>query len=301
VAWHDPNFGVQFEKTMEAIESAVPPDTIDFAAESSLSILTEPHLIRMRRNGFRVLLPGIESWFALGEKTRTGNVTGMEKVRRVADQVNMILRHVPYLQTNFVLGLDTDTGAEPFELTKKFVDLAPGAFPGYSLLSAFGQAAPLNLEYQRDGRVLPFPFHFLNNNEAMNVRPRNYAWPEFYARVADLTAHSFRPRAIARRFAATHATVPKWLNIVRAVSTEGYGRLAMYRDMQRRLAVDGGLRAFLNQETEEVPRFYLDRIRQQLGVLAEWLPEGGMVHDPLAYLKEETERSARDERIAVAG
>ena len=35
----------------------------------------------------------------------------------------------------------------PFELTQDFVDRTPAAFPGYSLLSAFGQAAPLNLEY----------------------------------------------------------------------------------------------------------------------------------------------------------
>jgi hypothetical protein len=301
VAWHDPNFGVQFEQAMHAIESAAPPDSIDFAAESSLSILSEPHLVRMKRNGFKVLLPGVESWFALGEKARTGSVTGMAKVRQVADHVNLILRYVPYIQTNFVLGLDTDTGAEPFELTKKFIDLAPGAFPGYSLLSAFGQAAPLNLEYQRDGRVLPFPFHFLNNNESMNVRPRNYAWPEFYARVADLTAHSFRPRAIARRFAATHATVPRWLNIVRAVSTEGYGRLAMYREMQGRLAEDRGLRAFMDQESTEVPASYFDTIRLQLGKMAQWLPEGGMLHDPLAYLKEEEEKSAAGVRVAVAG
>jgi hypothetical protein len=35
--------------------------------------------------------------------------------------------------------------------------MTPGAFPGYSLLTAFGQAAPLNLELQRDGRVSDFP------------------------------------------------------------------------------------------------------------------------------------------------
>src|SRR5205807_749255 len=83
-----------------------------------------------------------------------------------------ILRHIPYVQTNFVLGLDSDQGPEPFELTKRFVDLTPGAFPGYSLLSAFGRAAPLNLQYQRNDRVLPFPFHFLDNNHAMNVKPQ---------------------------------------------------------------------------------------------------------------------------------
>jgi hypothetical protein len=53
------------------------------------------------------------------------------------------------------------------------VDKSPAAFPGYSLLSAFGEAAPLNLEYQKQNRVLPFPFHFLNNHLAMNIKPKN--------------------------------------------------------------------------------------------------------------------------------
>src|ERR1044071_8512812 len=105
--------------------------------------------------------------------SKTGKTKGMEKVKQVSDHVNMLLRYIPYVQTNFVLGLNVDEGPEPFELTKRFVDMTPGAFPGYSLLSAFGEAAPLNLDYQRHGRVLPFPFHFLDNNRAMNVIPQN--------------------------------------------------------------------------------------------------------------------------------
>ena len=58
VAWHDPNFGVRFEDYMQAIEIAIPPNRIDFIAESTLSILTEPHLKRMKHNGFRAILPG---------------------------------------------------------------------------------------------------------------------------------------------------------------------------------------------------------------------------------------------------
>ena len=91
------------------------------------------------------MLPGIESWYDLGNKSKTRR-TGQDKVKQVSEHVNMILRYIPYVQTNFVLGLDCDKGPEPFELTKQFLDLSPGAFPAYSLLSAFGQAAPLNLE-----------------------------------------------------------------------------------------------------------------------------------------------------------
>ena len=125
-------------------------------AESSLSLLSEKHLQRLQKNGFQAILPGIESWYDMGNKSKTRR-TGMDKVEQVAEHVNLILRYIPYVQTNFVLGLDGDMGPEPFELTKRFLDLAPGAFPAYSLLSAFGRAAPLNLEYQRAGRVLAVP------------------------------------------------------------------------------------------------------------------------------------------------
>ena len=120
-------------------------------------------------------------------------------MRQISDQINMIMRHVPYVQANFVLGLDSDIGPEPFELTKKFIDLTPGVFPGYSLLTAFGRAAPLNLELQLSDRVIPFPFHFLDNNHAMNVRPLNYEWTEFYDHVIDLTAYTFSWRTMGRR------------------------------------------------------------------------------------------------------
>ena len=62
-------------------------------------------------------------------------------MNQVSEHVNTIFRYVPYVQTNFVLGLDSDSGTEPFELTKRFIDQSPNAFPGFSLLTAFGEAA----------------------------------------------------------------------------------------------------------------------------------------------------------------
>lgn len=287
VGWHDPNFGVRFDDYLDVIERAVPRDRIDFIAESSLSLLSEPHLKRLKHNGFQALLPGIESWFDLGNKSKTGGQRGMEKVRLVAEHVNLILRYIPYVQTNFVLGLDTDEGAEPFELTKRFLDLTPGAFPGYSLLTAFGRAAPLNLDYQRAKRVLPFPFHFLNNNQAMNVRPRNYSWHNFYDHVIDLTRYSFSWNAIFRRFRATRGVNPRIMNLVRAVSTEGFGRIKYHRDVRRRLSEDRQFLAYFEQETTELPQFFFDLVRKDLGMLWEWLPDGALEHDPNAYSKSE--------------
>lgn len=291
VAWHDPNFGVRFDEYLDMIEDAVPPGSIHFVAESSLSLLSESHLKRLKRNGFLGVLPGIESWFSLGGKSKTGSLVGMAKVRHVSEHVNLILQYIPYIQTNFVLGLDTDEGPEPFELTKRFLDMTPGAFPGYSLLSAFGRAAPLNLDYQRANRVLPFPFHFLNNNGAMNVKPAHYTWRSLYDHVIDLTRYSFSARAIRRRFTATTGATARWMNLVRAISTEGFGRVRYYREIRARLDTDPEFSPYFEQESSALPRFYQNIVRSDLGPLVEWLPEGGLYHDPNAYLKSESSKS----------
>lgn len=284
VAWHDPNFGVQFDHILDAIEEAIPPGRIHFAAESSLSLLSERNLKRLQKNGFKAVLPGIESWYDLGNKSKTGKATGLDKVRAVSEHVKVILRYVPYVQTNFVLGLDVDEGAEPFELTKQFIDLTPGVFPGFSLLSAFGRAAPLNLEYQRANRVLPFPFHFLDNNHAMNVTPLNYSWTEFYDRVIDLTVHAFSWRSMFRRFSAGTEGLPRWFNLVRAVSSEGFGRIAHYRELRRRLDGDPQVQAYFARTSTALPDFYRAQIQKDMGRLWSWLPEGALHHDQNAYL-----------------
>jgi hypothetical protein len=284
IGWHDPNFGVRFEANMDAIASAAPLKSFRFFAESSLSILTEEHLKVMQRNGFDALLPGIESWQELGNKSRTSRIVGEEKVQRIAEHINMMFRYIPYVQTNFVLGLDSDEGEEPFELTKRFVDMAPAAFPGYSLLSAFGEAAPLNLEYQRANRVLPFPFHFLNNHLAMNIKPKNYEWIDFYDKVIDLTAYTFSKKAIYRRFMANPTSTSKWMNLMRAVSSEGYGRLRFYRQVRKNLAEDPAFRRYFEGESQQLPAFYQNIIQKDLGVWWQWLPAGAMEHNPNAYL-----------------
>ena len=82
VAWHDPNFGIRFKDYMGVIEDAVPPGSVRFIAESSLAILSEKNVKRMQATGFQAILPGIESWYSLGNKSRTGRKKAMDKVSR---------------------------------------------------------------------------------------------------------------------------------------------------------------------------------------------------------------------------
>lgn len=287
VGWHDPNFGMRFNETLDAIEFAVEPGRITFIAESSLAILSEKNLKRLQKNGFGGLLPGIESWYDLGNKSKASRKVGLEKVKQVADHANLIMEYIPFLQTNFVFGLDSDSGSEPFTLTKKFVDLSPGSFPGYSLLSAFGEAAPVNLIYQEENRVLPFPFHFLNNHLAMNVKPKNYDWITFYDHIIDITEYTFSKKAIYRMLKANKRIVSKGLNFVRAISNEGSGRIKFFRKIRDNLKTDPTFRTYFEGDSNQLPRFYYDIIVKDLGYMKEWLPDDAFYHDHTAYLKKQ--------------
>jgi hypothetical protein len=290
IAWHDPNFGIKFNEIMETIESTGPLGSVRHIAETSMSMLNKKNLQRLQKNGFVALLPGVESWFEMGYKTRTGSKSGQEKLDKVSEHMRLIQEYIPYLQVNFVLGLDSDAGNEPFELTKKFIDNVPAVLPGYSLLTAFGEAAPVNLEYQRDERIIPFPFHFLNNHLAMNVKPKNYSWLEFYDHIIDLTAYSVSWNAIRRRLFSNSKFTAQWLNFVRAISSEGFGRVRFFKEVRSRLKSDSHFRDFFEGESSHLPAFYVDIIRKDLGYAWNWLPDNVMKYDHLAYLRKNMNR-----------
>jgi hypothetical protein len=289
VGWHDPNFGVRFNDFMGVIEEAAPTGSIRHVAEMSLSLLTDENLARLRRSGFVGMLPGIESWYAYGNKSRATTVSGEAKVAQVADHVNRVLAHIPFVQTNFILGLDCDLGDEPFELTKRFIDLTPGAYPAFSLFTCYGRASPLNLELQRAGRVNAMAFHFLDSNHGMNIRPLHYTWPDFYDRVADVTRHALGPRGTWRRLAANGPGTAGLFNLFRGATT---GRPRYQAAMARMMREDRGIRAYFEGESAEMPGFFEARIRKDLGPLRDALPPGTLSHDPYAYLKGEVEQAA---------
>jgi len=281
VVWHDPNFGVRFKDYMDAIERAVPPGRIHSAAESSLSLLSESNLKRLQKNGFTGMFPGIESWYGFDNKSKSRSVSGMDKVKQVAEHVNLILRYIPFVQANFVVGLDCDEGPEPFELTKTFVDLAPGAYPAYSLFTAYGQAAPLNLDLQREDRLLPFPFTLLDSIRAMNVIPANYEWDEFYRYNVDLVRHSWSGARVWNRMRANRGFSVKAINMIRAMSSK---RQKYQTTISQLLLDDPQMKAFYRRETTKLPDFYRDLVQKSLGSLWDALPDGAMVHDHKAYL-----------------
>jgi hypothetical protein len=271
VAWYDPNFGVRFQEYMDVIESAVQPGTLVFLAESSLSLLSEPHLQRLKKNNFLVMLPGIESWFDFNEKSKQRKNIGLEKVKAVAEHVNLITHYIPYVQANFIFGLDSDTGPLPFELTKRFINLAPGVYPNFSMLTAYGNSAPLNYQYQVEERVIDIPFPFLDGYSALNVRLKNYSYLEFYEYMIDLVKFTFSPGMIWKRFKANKHPITRWMNLLRGISSEK-GSGGNYAEIRNRFATDRKFQAFYSGESMKPPSFYQKKIKIGLGPFYDHLP-----------------------------
>ena len=50
-------------------------------------------------------------------------------------------------------------------------------------------------------------------------------------------------------------------------------------------------RRYFEGETTEIPKFFVARVRQDLGPLWQWLPSGAMYHDTNAYRASENEKA----------
>ena len=273
VDWYDPNFGVRFKDYMGIIEEAVKPGAIAFAAESTLSLLSEQNLRQLNRNHFLVMLPGIESWFDCNNKSKQQNKFGLDKVKSVAEHLNLILEYIPYVQTNFIFGLDTDSGSLPFELTKMFIDLVPGVYPNFSLLTAYGNSSPLSRQYQSENRLLDMPFSFLDGYSASNVKFKNYSNREFYDHFIDLIRYAHSPKMIWRRLKENKHRIPRRVNLFRSIfSDKGRSLAKKYRNVRQRLESDREFETFYSGESIVPPSFYSNSVRTDLGPFYHYLP-----------------------------
>jgi hypothetical protein len=118
----------------------------------------------------------------------------------------------------------------------------------------------------------------------MNIKPKNYSWLKFYDYLIDVTKYSYSPRLIFRRLLANGETIPRWLNVVRGFSSERFGRVSYFSEVRRQLISDRSFRRFFEQETTTIPKFFVQKIRKDLGEFWHWLPDGALIHNPNTYL-----------------
>lgn len=268
----DPNFGVRFDETLSIFEQIPPARRNPYSIETSLTNLrSEERLRRLRDTHCIALAPGIESWSDYSNKAGVGRASGRNKMERVTEHLAAVNEYVPYIQANFVLGLDTDAGDEPFELTREFLLKAPFVFPTLNLPMAFGGTRLYDTMFH-EARILermPFSFYVV---PYLSVIPKNYGPLEYLEKMVELYSVLFSFELLRGRLSASTAPFVKVLNYFRTVVYRGM--YDVLRDTVKRLKSDPQYFAFHTGTSAVLPDVYAQAYRRRLGRYAELMPIG---------------------------
>ena len=268
VGYHDPNFAVRFDETMDMIASAPQGRRNGYIMESSLSILKESRLDRLRETNCFYAAPGIESWTNYSNKAGTVGKAGREKMERIVDHLRLLAGVIPGIQANIMVGTEVDRGDEPIELTKEFIRRVPEVWPTINIPTPFG-GSPLYERYLAEGRVLrtmPFTFYY---NPYLAIRLKHYTPLAYYDHLIDIHETLASNAMLGRRLGAGQRPVIRFIHSLRT-----YAARQELRDLRRvrtMLANDTQFRAFHEGDTETLPEFYQWALRRRLGPYAQLL------------------------------
>ncbi len=262
VVFHDPNFAVRFDQVFDVLESLPAPLRPPYMMESSLTVLREERLARLKETNCALVAPGVESWTDYSNKAGVGHKAGLEKVDRVVEHFHRLHENVPYLQANFMFGLDTDSGPEPAELTRLFMDRTPFVWPAINIPMPFG-GTPVHRGLVRDGRILrsmPFGFYYA---PYLVTTLRHYDPLSYYQQLVELLEHASAPAMVRRRLASTGN---RKVRLVHRIRTAGMrASLNSYRGILGMLRSDARFRAFHEGRSAALPEFYRHRYERMLG------------------------------------
>lgn len=291
VSFHDPNFGVRFDQTLDVLEELPADRRPPYVMESSLSILRSSRLERLRRTRCLYVAPGIESWGGYSNKAGVGPSVGRAKLEEVIAHFEELHEYVPGLQANFIFGTDDDHGEEPVALTREFIRRTPFVWPTLNIPVPFG-GTPLHERYRKEGRILesmPFFFYYL---PYLVLQIRGYDPVDYYRKLAELYCELTRPRLLARRLAGARNHFLRALHFLRTAAMRG--ELRALRRLQHELETDAVLRAYHDGRNGQLPPSYLAKARVSLGLFREVLDDDDLIplHDPVPAIAERASREA---------
>lgn len=268
LGFHDPNFGIRIDDALDCMEQIPPHRRSRYLMQCSLGVLNNSRLTRLQNTGCLYMAPGIESWSAFDRKLRLGQRKGLDRVMILAERFTELRHFVPGLQANFVVGLDTDAGDEPFELTRRFVRDVPFVWPNINILTPYG-GTPIHEQMQSSGRLLSAMPLALYCSPYLTIMPKNYEALDFYQRFVRLQEDSVSLSLTRRRLRPSGHVAPFIATIAQT--------LAVRRDLVEMRAIRDGLaespvmRAFHVGKSSDLPAIYRHQLRQRLGRFLECL------------------------------
>lgn len=277
ILFHDPNFGVKFDTVCDALEAIPTHLRVPYLIECSLSILNESRLKRLADTGCIIGLFAIESWHEYTNKAGVSRKkTAEQKMNNIVAQFEQIKHYIPYLQANFIFGVDNDAGEEPIELTKAFIRKAPYVWPVLNMPVPFG-GTPLQETMLAEGRVLktmPFNFYY---PPFLVARPKNYDIIDYFEKMIDLSAFATSKEITKLRLQAAANLKHKISHYLRALVEKDFTR--HYREILNLLKTDEQFLAFHEGRSEQLPHYYRKRRAELIGPYAELLSEEDWIPD----------------------
>lgn len=267
IGYHDPNFAVRFDETLDAIEAAGPPYP-RYAMNCSLSVLQDKRLARLARTNCVFIAPGVESWYAYSNKAAAGETRGRDKLDYVVSRFQRVRRFVPGLQANFLFGTDEDMGSEPADLTAEFIQRLPFVWPNVNIPTPYG-GTPLFEQYLAEGRILRNMPLACYCAPYLTTTLKNYEPVEYYDLLVQIMEAATSLWPIVRRVSARNPFLIRLAHLSQSLSYRT--QLAEMRDIRDRLRRDRHFRDFHNSRAVPLPEFYHHRFEQRLGRYAELL------------------------------
>lgn len=267
--FHDPNFAVRFDETLDSIESIPEHRRNPYVMESSLSVLRGERLSRLKSTNCIYIAPGIESWLDYSNKAGVASKHGWIKLERVVEHLRELVSHGFGLQTNFVFGVDSDAGPEPVEITREFIRRVPEAWLVVNIPCAYS-GTPLYDQLYRDDRILksmPYAFYY---TPYLTMVPKNYDPLEYYDHLLTIFDSLTSSATLRRRITAQGSAGVRFIHGVRHVGTRN--KMSQFREIRDLLASDAQFRKFHLGLSPVLPEFYQRKIDRMLGRYAEMFP-----------------------------
>ena len=270
LGFQDPNFGVRFDETMDVLESLPKPRRNPYIMQCSLSVLTPQRMHRLKGTNCLYVAPGVESWSEFGNKMRLTSTRGVERVERIASQFTALNRHVPGQQANFIMGLDTDSGDLPFELTLDFLRRTPFVWPNINILTPYG-GTPVFNQLMRENRLLRAMPLALFCSPYLAVTLKNYDALGFYMRFVRLLEASVSSTMSLRRAVLPDHVLLKVGRFAQTIAVRrDIHEMRTIRDARRH---DTGLRNFHAGRSGKLPDIYRHHLQRRMGRFSALLTE----------------------------
>ena len=196
------------------------------------------------------------------KKTRLVDVKYQARLSRLTEQFTALHEYVPGLQANFVLGLDSDAGDQPFTLTRKFFTDLPFVWPNLNLLTPYG-GTPIYDRLASENRLLRNMPLALYCSPYLCYVPRNYSPLEYYDKLIALFEASVSPSLVLRRALSRDHPVIK---LSRCAQTVAVRRdIIEMRRIRAALRTDPHMQHFHSGQRSDLPAFYLAHVGRRLG------------------------------------